>query len=407
MTLKILLVTPYLGSIYGGTSKVVTQLAQGFGNLGITVDIITTDANGSGNLDVPLNVWVQEKYYRVQYFSCWHRNDFIVSRSLIGWLFDHVIDYNLVHTNTVFAPLVLLTHWVCKLRKIPYVMTPHGMLEPWALSYKAWKKRFYYAMFEKPALQQAGAIQVLAASEANNLNSLGLKCPLVVVPNGIHGQEFESLPDPEIFYQKFPSTRNKTLILFLGRLDPKKGLDLLAPAFARVHQQFPQTHLVVAGPDSIGFLPKVQSFLAQAGCLNEVTFTGMLTGSLKYAALAAADLYVAPSYSEGFSMSVLEGMASGLPCVITTGCNFPEAAVVKAAHVVNIDADAIADALIQCLANPDEAKAMGDRAREFIFQNYTGERSAQKLIQVYKAIINGKSLPEYPSSLDTKNVLPC
>lgn len=396
--MNILIVTPYLGSIYGGTSKVVKELAQGLGNLGVTVDIITTNANGSDKLDVPLNVWIQEKYYRVQYFPCWHRNDFIFSPSLIGWLFNHVIKYDLVHTNTAFAPLVSLTHWVCKLRKVPYIMTPHGMLEPWALSYKAWKKQFYYALFEKPALQQTSAIHVLASSEAEHIKSLGFQ-HTIVVPNGIHRQEFETLPDPEILYQQFPATRNKTIILFLGRIDPKKGLDLLAPAFAKVHYLFPQTHLVVAGPDSIGFLATAQSYFAQEGVLESVTFTGMLTGSLKHAALAAASLYVSPSYSEGFSMSVLEGLASGVPCAITTGCNFPEAAVAKAAHVVKIDAEAIASALIQCLSNPQQAKTMGAHAREFIFKNYTWEQSAKKLTQVYQAIIGGQSIPQSLTSL--------
>lgn len=396
--MNILIVTPYLGSIYGGTSKVVQELAQGLANLGVTVDIITTNANGLDKLDVPLSVWIQGKYYRVQYFPCWHRNDFIFSPSLIGWLFNHVINYDLVHTNTVFAPLVSLTHWVCTLRKVPYIMTPHGMLEPWALSYKAWKKQFYYALFEKPALQQTSAIHVLASSEADHIKSLGFQ-HTIVVPNGIHRQEFETLPEPEIFYQQFPATRNKTLILFLGRIDPKKGLDLLAPAFAKVHYLFPQSHLVVAGPDSIGFLPTAQSYFAQEGVLESVTFTGMLTDCLKHAALAAASLYVSPSYSEGFSMSVLEGMASGVPCAITTGCNFPEAAVAKAAHVVKIEAEAIASVLIQCLSNPQQAKTMGDRAREFIFKNYTWEQSAKKLTQVYQAIIGGQSIPQSLISL--------
>jgi glycosyltransferase involved in cell wall biosynthesis len=387
------MVTPYMGSIYGGTSKVVRELSQGFNNLGITVDIITTNANGSGKLDVPLNFWIQEKYYRVQYFPCWHRYDFIFSPSLISWLFKHVSDYDLIHTNTVFAPLVFLTHWICNLHKVPYIITPHGMLEPWALSYKSWKKQFYYALFEKSALQQSSAIHVLANSEADNLKSLGFQ-HTIVIPNGIHRQEFDNLPEPELFYQQFPATRNKTIILFLGRIDPKKGLDLLAPAFAKVHQKFPHTHLVVAGPDSIGFLPTAQHYFAQEGVLESVTFTGMLKGAFKHAALAAASLYVSPSYSEGFSMSVLEGLASGVPCVITTGCNFPEAAAAKAAHVVKIDADAIADALIECLSNPQQAKTMGDRARQFIFENYTWEQSAKRLMQVYKAIIGGQSIPE-------------
>ncbi|MCP6759258.1 MAG: glycosyltransferase [Fischerella sp. CENA71] len=391
--MQILIFTPYIGSHYGGLSKAVKEIAEALGSLKISVDLVTTDANNLDKIQEPLNKWIYEKNYRIRYFSCWHRQDFIVSLPLINWLIQHIADYDIVHTNTVFAPIVSFVHWLCQLRRIPYIVTPHGMLEPWALSYKAWKKRLYYNLFEQPALQKASAIQVIAIAEAHNVKSLGFE-HLVVVPNGIHRQEFENMPDSEIFYQQFPITRNKTLILFLGRIDPKKGLDLLAPAFATVHEKFPQTHLVVAGPDNIGFLSTAQHYFLQAGCSDAVTFTGMLTGESKHAALAAANLYVAPSYSEGFSMSVLEGMASGLPCVITTGCNFPEAAMAKAAQIVDINTDDIADALIQSLSFPQEAKAMGDRARDFIFQNYTWDSAAKRLTQVYQLIFDKKPLSE-------------
>lgn len=389
--MKILTIAPYLGSTYGGISKIVTELVQTIGNFGITVDLVVTHANGFNNLDVPLHVWIAEKNYRVQYFSCWYHNDLIVSSSLSNWLFHHLADYNLVHTHTIFAPLISLTHWLCQFHQIPYIVTPHGMLEPWALSYKAWKKHLYYTLIEKQALQRASAIQGTASSEVDHIMSLGFK-HTINIPNGLNLKEFEVLTEPRIFYQNFPNTKNKVLILFLGRIDPKKGLDLLAPAFAKVHSQFPQSHLVIAGPDSIGFLSTAKSYFARAGCFDAVTFTGMLSGKLKYAALAAASLYVAPSYSEGFSMSVLEGMASGLPCVITNGCNFPEAAGAQVAHVVNIDANAIASALSHCLGNPQEAKEMGDRARKFIFQNYTWEQAVQKLLEVYQTILKDKEI---------------
>ena len=392
--MKILIFTPYIGSNYGGLSKAVKEIAEGLGSQAIKVDLITTDANNLEKIPIRVNQWIDEQDYRIRYFTCWHRQDFIISLSLINWLIQHIADYDIVHTNTVFAPIILLVHWLCQWQKIPYVMTPHGMLEPWALSYKGWKKQLYYNIFEKPALQKASAIQVIANVEASNIKSLGFQ-HFVVVPNGVHRQEFQNLTDPKVFYKQFPVTKNKTLILFLGRIDPKKGLDLLAPAFAKVHAKFPQTHLVIAGPDNIGFMTTVQSYFREAKCLDAVTFTGMLTGELKYAALAAANLYVAPSYSEGFSMSVLEGMASALPCVITTGCNFPEAAIARAAQVVDINADAIANALIEYLINPQQAKEIGDRAHDFILQNYTWDCAANKLIQVYNAIINRKPLPEF------------
>jgi glycosyltransferase involved in cell wall biosynthesis len=383
--MKILTVVPMVGPVYGGPSKSVIELVQALGNCGIDIDLVTTTANGSEQLDVPTQTWLNEKSYRIQYFPYWDVFDYKISFSLTRWLFKNITNYDLVHTNTIFSYPLLPAYWACQLNRIPYIITPRGMLEPWALAYKAWKKKFYFVLLEKPALSNASAIQMLADAEAKGIEPLNLKTPVVIIPNGIHRQEFENLPSPEIFYQHFPQTRHKTLILFLGRIDPKKGLDLLSSAFPQVHNQFPQTHLIIAGQDNIGFSQTVQNYFARAGCLDHVTFTGMLSGPLKLAALSASSLYVAPSYSEGFSMSVLEGMASGLPCVITTGCNFPEAAEAKVAKVVPIDAKAIALALLDCLQNPEQAKMMGKQARQFIFEHYTWDKIAAQMEQVYRA----------------------
>ena len=113
----------------------------------------------------------------------------------------------------------------------------------------------------------------------------------------------------------------------------------------------------------------------------------MLSGNIKYAALAAADVYVSPSYSEGFSMSVLEGMAAGLPCVITENCNFPEAGMAQAAFVANTDSDSLSDALMFCFKNPIQAVSTGENARNFIFNNYTWDQSAKKISLEYQQIL--------------------
>lgn len=384
--MNILIVIPYFTSVYGGPAKVMRELSHSMARLGVTIDIVTTNANGLEKLNIPSGKWIEEDGYRVQYFECWHRNDAIISISLVRWLIKNIASYDAVHTNNVFAPLTLLTEWICQFHRISYVITPHGMLEPWALSYKAAKKRLYYSWLEKPALQKAGAIHALTAIEAENLHQLGFK-QTVVIPNGIRRQEFTVRSRADSFYHQFPETKEKSIILFLGRIDPKKGLDILARAFGNIHSEFPQAQLVVAGPDNIGFLPTVKQYFQEAGCLESVTFTGMLSGEIKQAALAAAQVYVAPSYSEGFSMSVLEGMAAGLPCIITTECNFPEAADV--AYIVDVDSDAVADAMRQCLSDPQKARAMGEQARDFILENYTWDHASQKLIQVYDRLKSG------------------
>jgi glycosyltransferase involved in cell wall biosynthesis len=385
--MKILHVVPAIGSIYGGPSISVLSLANALGQLGIEVDIITTNVNGEEILDVPLRTWLQGEHYRIQYFPCWYLKDYKISSAMSGWLSQHIRDYDLVNTHAIFSYSIFPAYRACQRHNVPYVMHPHGMLENWALNYKSWKKTPYYHLIEKPAITQASAIRVLAQSEADSLQQLNLGTPLARVPNGIWQSDFIQMPDRQEFDRAFPKTNGKTLILFLGRIDPKKGLDLLASAFAQVRQQFPNAHLVLAGPDNIGFQPTAESYFAEVGCLDAVTFTGILTGNLKYSALAAATIYTAPSYSEGFSMSVLEGMAAGLPCVITTGCNFPESATANAAHLVAIDAEAIAKALIYCLRDPDAAQAMGQRARKFVFEQYSWEAIGKQMLNVYQEII--------------------
>ena len=385
--MRILYVVPYLGAKYGGIAKVVTGIAQSVGRAGAQADIITTDADGEQRQAVVHHTWISEDGYRVMYFPCWHRQDFILSQSLVRWFGQQGQAYDLIHTHSIFAPLIAAVQWQCRQHGWPYVTTPHGMLEPWALAYKAWKKRTYYALVERPALRGARLIQATASREAAHIQALGLETPIELIPNGLHRAEFETLPDREVFYAAYPALRHKRLLLFFGRIDPKKGLDLLAPAFARIHAKYPDTHLLVVGQDNIGFLPRAKEFFAAAGCLESVTFAGWMSGPLLYAMLRSVELHIAPSYSEGFSMGILMCLAAGAPTIMTDGCNFPEAGAAGAACIVECSVEAIAQALDRYLGDPAAARTMGARGRAFILDHYTWERVAQKLLATYERIL--------------------
>ncbi len=389
--MKILHVVPGIGTVYGGPSLAVLNLAEWQARQGVQVDVVTTNLNGAQLLDVPLKTWVEDRGFRVQYFPCWHFKDYKFSRSMSQWLKRHVRDYDIVNTHAIFAYTNLPAYQACQRDLIPYIIHPHGMLEPWALGYKRWKKQPYYDLIEKSALDRAAAIRVLAIPEAESVGKLDINTPLALIPNGIAAETASTVIDTSVFYKAFPETAGKTTILFLGRIDPKKGLDLLATAFAKASQAFPHIQLVVAGPDNTGYLATAKQYFLAAQCLDRVTFTGMIEGDLKAAALAIADIYVAPSYSEGFSMSVLEGMVSGLPCVITIGCNFPEAAAAGVAHVVEINADAIANALILCLKEPEAAQAMGSLARQFVLDNYTWDKIATDINALSQDILDNQN----------------
>ena|SRR5438876_6215270 len=390
--LRVLLVIPALSPVYGGPSFSSIGLAEALGRRGLRVDVVTTNAAGPYNLRIKPHQWLAESTYRLRYFRRWGRFEVKFSPALMGWLFRHVVDYDIVHGMSVFNFPSYIYCEACRWRDVPHIIHPQGMFEPWAMSNKGWKKRTYFRWLKKPQLRRANVIHCLTKHEAESIAALGVTTSKVIVPNGIN---FESIlkGDAKAFLLRYPQLANKTRLLFLHRIDPKKGLDMLAESFARLHNQFPNTHLIITGPDPTGYWSTASNFFKSAGCAAAVTYTGMLTGQDKADVLAAADVFVAPSYSEGFSMSVLEAMAAGLPSVITTGCNFPEAAEAKVALEVPIDATVFAEALASLVENLPGAREMGRRAREFIFQNYAWDQAARKTHEVYTAILNHEPVP--------------
>ena len=390
--LKVLVLIPALSPIYGGPSTCAIDLADALGRRGLKVDLVTTNAAGPHNLRVKFHQWLDEPTYRIRYFRRWGHFEVKFTPALMMWLFHHVTDYDIVHGMSVFNFPAYIYCEACRWRDVPHIIHPQGMFEPWAMANKGWKKRVYFRWFKKAQLQRANVIHCLTKHEAESISALGVTTPKVIVPNGVN-PESAIKGHPNAFLLRYPQLANKIRLLFLHRVDPKKGLDILATSFALLHNRFPNIHLIIAGPDPVGYWSTAARFFVSKGCAAAVTYTGMLTGQDKADALAAADIFVAPSYSEGFSMSVLEAMAAGLPSVITTGCNFPEATAAKVALEVPIDATAFAEALASLIENLPVTREMGQRAREFIFQNYTWDQVARKTHEVYTAMLNHEPMP--------------
>jgi len=174
-------------------------------------------------------------------------------------------------------------------------------------------------------LNAAAAVQALTEEEKRSIHRFGVSAPVVTIPNGVSLEDFLDLPSGEVFEQDYPHLQGKIVILYLGRLHPLKGLDLLIKATRLLAIQRKDVHVVIAGPDTEGY---------------------------RKAALSRADIFVLPSYAEGFSMALLEAMASGLPVVITPQCHLPEVAHAKAGFVVEPQAEALAVAMQRLTENP-------------------------------------------------------
>lgn len=274
----------------------------------------------------------------------------------------------------------------------PYIVSAHGMLERWALQHKRIKKALYAALVETGNLRKAACLRALTLAELGDYRRIGLTNPVAVVPNGV---AIPAAVTPEAFQQMFPELTGKRIVLFLGRLHPKKGLAHLLRAWAKVHAHRTAGHLVLAGPDSEGTCAKLREMAGELGIARSVTFAGMLTGATKWSALAASSVFVLPSFSEGFSVAVLEALGMRVPVIVTHQCNFPEVQEKECGWVIEPEQAALEVALEEALrASPRDLAAMGVRGRALVQDRYSWEVVGKKMADVYGWVLGG-SRPSY------------
>ena len=269
----------------------------------------------------------------------------------------------------------------------PYVLSAHGMLERWALRNKRWKKLFYAAMIERANVRGAACRFALTAAEAEDYRRFGCAGPAAVIPNGV---SLPAMRDAEPFLAEFPELRGQRLILFLGRLHPKKGVDLLLRAWTEVAPRHRDAHLVLAGPDSENTRALLESQVVEHKMEGQVTFTGMLREQMKWSALAAAEVFTLPSHSEGLSMSTLEAMGMGLPVVITRQCNFPEVEQYGAGWTIEPAWKPLAQALNEVLENRSgDNRERGIAGSRLVEQRYNWAAVARQTAEVYRWVLGG------------------
>jgi glycosyltransferase involved in cell wall biosynthesis len=301
-----------------------------------------------------------------------------------------VAEASVIHIHGLWQEHGLAAAAVARKLNVPYIVSAHGMLDARALRAKRWKKELYAAIFERRNLAGASALRALTRAEVDDYRRFGLKAPVVVIPNGV---SFPKSVDPRAFLNRFPKLANQQLILYLGRLHPQKGVDLLIRAWRRIGLRFPDAHLVLAGPDEAGTQADLVQLAAHLGSPDRITFTGMLQGDLKWSALAAAEVFVLPSHSEGFSVATLEAMACSRPVIVTRQCKFPDVAQCHAGLVTEPDECEIETALIDLLTlSAAERAAMGARGLELVRSKYSLTSVARSMAEVYEWLI-GRDLP--------------
>lgn len=370
-----------VGGLYStanGVAWIMRDLAAALGRKGAPVTVCAAECNGRvsvGKIFEQPSRWVAAPGRWLGGLS--------FAPALKPLLEQEIAGSDLVHNHSLWMLPTSYASQIAERLKKPIVISTHGALESWALGNSRLKKMLVGRLFQNRDFRSAACIHVNTTTEASSVRAYGLEQPIAVIPNGVDDVFLRTDGERRRFENMFPGVGRRRVVLFMGRVHKKKGLQLLLPAWARLVSKFPDWTLVVAGPNR-GFESEARRLRLELSIENSVILTGNLQGDAKLSALNAAELFVLPSFSEGFSMAVLEAMAAGVPVLLTSGCNFPEAVEKNAAVSVEPTIGDVEAGLRQLLSLSDgERRVMGLAAQKLIASGYTWDIIAERMIELY------------------------
>lgn len=388
--MRILHVIANVALRYGGPTQALMGMAKSLVEIGSEVTIFTTNQDGDGILDVPLDVPIMKDGIEIRYFPIQNPRFFGTSMPLARTLKQELKSnkYDIVHIHCLYLFHGAVVAHYCRKYGIPYIVSPHGTLDPFIYHRHRKRKAFIELLFENKNLNHASALhytteeeKVLARPFINHDRSF-------VVPNGLYMEDYQSEVVAGSFRAKYPETKNKKIILFFSRLNFKKGLDLLIDAFAKVNAVKDDVHLVITGPDNEGYGQIVKGWIQDKGLRDHVTFTGMLTGQDKLEVLKDSDMFVLPSYSENFGIAVIEAMICGLPVIISNKVNiWHELIDHEAGEVVNCDSSEVAVSMLRLLDNPEYCSRLVENGMRLVESQFQWSKVGESLHNNYKEIL--------------------
>lgn len=381
--MKILHVIGSLAPREGGPPKACVEMARAVAARGHQVDIMTTDRDGAGRLDVPLDRPVRDDGVTIRYFPVGFPRAWRTSRPLARALAAAIPDCDVVHVHSLYLHYDWVVGRVCRQAGVPYVVRPHGTLDPYIRRRHRLRKRVVEMLFQDRMLADAAAVHFTSAEEARLAAPYTGGARAVVIPNGLDIADYRSLPPRGTFRARHPEIGGRRIVLFLGRLNFKKGLDVLLPAFAALAHDRDDVHLVIAGPDG-GEASAVAAGIAAAGLGERVTLPGMVLGEDKRALLGDADLFVLPSRSENFGIAVVEAMASGVPVVISERVNIWREIIDNGAGLAApVAAAEVAAMMARILDDPGAPTRMGTAGRALVAARFQWSAIGPRLEALY------------------------
>jgi glycosyltransferase involved in cell wall biosynthesis len=375
---KILQMVQTLDPSVGGVAPAVLSLSRALAQRGHKIDIVT--------LDDPASSWLAEVDLGVHALGVGSTR-YRYSKELLPWLRAHGDAYDCVIVNGLWQYMSFAARRCFHGAATPYFVFPHGMLDPWfkrTFPLKHLKKWLYWPWADYRVLRDAAA--VIFTSEEERLQARKsfwlYRCREEVSPLGLESPPPISTQAKEAFLARYPQLRDTRILLFLGRLHPKKGCDILIDSLPRNLDRENVISLVLAGPDQVGWEKALRARAADIA--PRVVFTGMLQGEMKQGALASADAFILPSHQENFGMSVVEALAAGLPVLISGRVNiWREIDEDRAGYVESDDLAGTTRLIERWLATaPTERETMRANARKCFAYRFEINHAVESLLRI-------------------------
>lgn len=399
--MKVLHVIGSVAPQLGGPSKAVIEMAQALIALGHEVEIVTTNLSGKGRwfgagtvstktTEGPICQEKQSENVKITSCSTVLPSRWATSFHMISVLREKIPQSDLVHIHSLYLFPTLVASWLCWRAQIPYIIRPHGTLDPLIRRRHRMLKFIYHRLIEDRTLRKAAAVHFTSEDEE------ALASPVLppgtatkVLSLAINTAQYEGLAEQQTAKQSLGIPADTFLLVFIGRMNFKKGLDLLGKAFLDVCDRHGKLSLLVAGPADDSSGTKMKEFIEKAGLSASVSFLGYLELAEQRTVLAAADTWILPSYSENFGLAVVEAMAAGVPVIITDRVNIWRAVSgANAGIVVKPAVPEIARAITRMVEiSPAERRHMGDNGRSLAIASYSWGTVGKRLEGLYASII--------------------
>lgn len=393
--MKILHISPsyYPAIRYGGPIHSVHSLNKALAKKGIKVDVLTTNAGIEDGRDIERNTWTELDGIKVKYLNYYGYEHYTFSPGLFLELLKIARNYDLIHITAVWNFPVFAGSITAFLFGKPFIISTRGAINEEAFKLRSKnKKSIYWKLIVKQYFRFSSIIHFTTDDERLRFKQFADSFlqdeKLKVIPNGIDLTEYLKLPEKNSFNQKYTKLKNNRYVLFMGRINKIKGLDLLVEAFRKLNKDCPDLYLVIAGPDNDDYSKEIEHKLDEYAIRKRVIFTGMLEGDEKLAAFTGAELFVLPSYSENFGMAVVEAMACCTPVVVSDKVGiYREIEKENAGIVVETDPESLYSGIKNLLDDPVLKNEVSTNGRKLVNNFYDINKVADMMIETYKEVL--------------------